>query len=450
MNKFLKFPVIAAMLIFAATTMISCKKNFDEPPGPQDPNFTANTSIKDFKAMHTVPGQLDVITSDIIISGIVVADDQSGNLYKQLFIQDSTGALQILLNANSLYATYPVGRKIFIKCKGLCLSDNNKTMELGIKATVAGLPSLEGIPVGLIQNYVVGGSINNPVVPIPVTYSQLSTNMQDKYIGALIQLDGYRFATPNATYSDTSAYKSTVNLDLKPCSGATIILRTSAYANFAGTQVAQGRGTIAAIYTVYGTTRQLILRDPSDINFDQPYDCPLPPGTLLSQDFESVTATNQPLAFPGWKNVGEVGGVSFLSAIFGPVKAGKISAFSTGAPTVSSWLITPAINLAGAPAPKLSFMNAAGYNVGATTFKVMVSTNYDGGNTPSSATWTTLTGVNLAVAPTTGYSSFVSSGILPIPAAFANQIIYIAFKYDGGDPTKTTTYEIDDIKVTAN
>jgi len=34
-------------------------------------------------------------------------------------------------------------------------------------------------------------------------------------------------------------------------------------------------------------------------------------------------------------------------------------------------------------------------------------------------------------------------------SAFIGQNVFIAFKYSGGDPTKTTTYEIDDVKVLA-
>src|SRR6185295_15638992 len=101
----------------------------------------------------------------------------------------------------------------------------------------SGAPSLEAIPATLISNYVVGGSLNNPVTPHVVTLAQLTTSMQDRYLGTLIQLDDYAFQDLTATYSDTSAYKSTVNLNLKNCSGNTIILRTSAYANFAGQHV---------------------------------------------------------------------------------------------------------------------------------------------------------------------------------------------------------------------
>ncbi len=191
MTKFIKL-LTAVVMIATSASMTSCKKTFDNPPGPADPNIVANTTIADLKAMHNTAGAIDLITSDIIISGIVVADDKSGNLYKQLFIQDETGGLQIMLDANSLYGTYPVGRKIFIKCNGLAMSDYNNTMELGVKAIVAGVPSLEGIPGSLISHYVIGGSLNNPVVPKVVTYADLfipsSKPWTQPYLGTLIQL----------------------------------------------------------------------------------------------------------------------------------------------------------------------------------------------------------------------------------------------------------------------
>ncbi|HRO17130.1 MAG TPA: DUF5689 domain-containing protein, partial [Ferruginibacter sp.] len=106
------------------------------------------------KALHTGSGAFTPITQDIVISGIVTANDKSGNFYKQLFIQDTTGAIQVLLNATNLYTTYPVGRRVYIKCNGLYISDDNGNMILGSRAVVGGVPSLEGIPSAMINRYV--------------------------------------------------------------------------------------------------------------------------------------------------------------------------------------------------------------------------------------------------------------------------------------------------------
>ncbi len=469
MNKILKL-VTAVLLVVSIGSISACKKTFDNPPGAADPAIVANTSIKALKAMHTSSGAYDIITSNIIISGIVVADDKSGNLYKQLFIQDATGGLQILLDANSLYGTYPVGRKIFIKCKDLCISDYNKTMMLGVKATVAGLPSVEGIPGNLISKFVVGGSLNNPVVPILLTSAQLggsTTNMQDQYIGSLVQLDDYRFADLSGTYSDTSAYKSTVNRDINQCGSQTLIVRTSAYANFAAQKIAQGRGSILAIYTVFGNTKQLIIRDTTDVRFSNPYACALPPGTLLFEDFESHAVTTAfpyvPVALPGWTNAAQATSELWTARIFSNNKFAYMSGFATGASTVTTWLVTPGVALTGT-IKTLTFKTIQGFILTTTPggtpvqadLKVLISTNYTGTGNPWAAgvVWTDLTSqAILSPGSTTSTfpSSFTNSGNINLNAYTGT--IYVAFRYDGADPAgtasdKTSAWEVDEIKIT--
>ena len=159
--KSIKWLAGSATIIASVFILNACKKTFDEPPGPGDPGIIANTTIAALKAKHTVSGNYDVINSDVIISGIVVANDKSGNLYKELYVQDSTGGINVKLDANSLYTSYPVGRKVYIKCNGLCLSDYNRLVQLGVKANVAGSPSLEGIAASLVGKYVIGGTLNN-------------------------------------------------------------------------------------------------------------------------------------------------------------------------------------------------------------------------------------------------------------------------------------------------
>lgn len=320
MNTISKW-MTAVVLIVGMTVLNACKKTFDQPPGPQDPNIEANMSIANLKALHTVPRAYDIITSDIIISGIVVANDKSGNFYKQLFIQDTTGAIQVLVDATNLYGTYPIGRRVFIRCKDLCISDNNNTIQLGVRATVAGVPSLEGIPGASVSKHLIGGSLNNPVEPITVTLNDLSTNMQNRYINALIKMQGYEFipADTTKTYSDTSVYKSTVNLNIKNCqSNVQTIVRTSAYANFAALRVPKGNGDISAIYTVFGTTRQLVVRDTADVQFyNDRCGSVLPPRITIAQLRSQYTGTGIKITTPT-----SIGGVVISDAANRNVSSG--------------------------------------------------------------------------------------------------------------------------------
>ncbi|MFZ1529109.1 MAG: DUF5689 domain-containing protein [Ferruginibacter sp.] len=468
MNKFLKLSFVMTLLAGIAFLSNSCKKEFDAPPGATDPNMVANTSIKGLKALHTTAGAYDVINTDVVISGVVIANDKTGNLYKQLFIQDSTGAIQISIDATSLYGTYPVGRKIFVKCKGLCISDYNNNPQLGVKALVAGLTSFEGIPGPAINNYIIGGSLNNPVTPKVVTIADLNAAgsapnipsnqpWQNKYLNDLIQMEGYRFLSITDTYSDTSVYKSTQNRTIGNCAGNSnnIIVRTSAYATFAGARVPQGRGNIAALYTVFGSTKQLLMRDTSDVSFTSDYDCPLPAGTLLLENFESQT-TPGPLALPNWFVGAEAGSKNWEGRTFNSNKYAQMSAFSSTEASNIGWLVTKPVNLGTFATKILTFQTIAGFHNGA-ALKVLVSSNYTGTGNPWAAgvTWTDITSqATLSPGLTSGYpSSFTNSGNVSLNAFSGT--VYIAFKYEGQDPSgtasdKTTTWQVDNITVTAN
>ena len=123
-------------------------------------------------------------------------------------------------------------------------------------------------------------------MPTTVTITQLGTGMQDPYLGRLIKMEGYEFAPRDTskTYSDISAYRSTTNDTIQSCSGAKTIIRTSAYANFAAVNVPNGNGDLTAIYTVYRTTKQFIIRDTSDVAFYGPRcgSTPPPSSTRIS------------------------------------------------------------------------------------------------------------------------------------------------------------------------
>jgi hypothetical protein len=443
-----KSRLLLSVLVLSAivlTTVLSCNKKFDSPPGASDPAITPTHTLAQLKALHTVAGQLDVISTDMIVSGVVIANDKSGNLYKQLFIQDASGALQILLDANSLFNTYPVGRKIFINCKGLCISDDNNMMELGIKADVGGTPSIQGIPAGLISQYVTGGSINNTVSAKPITdLTTLGTGMQDPNQGLLIELTGYEFFAGDTakTYSDTSAYKSSINRSIKTCDGSNIIVRTSAYANFAGVKLPGGNGKMKALYTVFKTTKQLVLRDLDDVTFTG-LRC-----NLFEEDFEAYATTGTAaLSIPGWSNIKESGDVSYTLASFSGSIFPKVSAFTSAqlaTTDISSWLVSPGITLPGGGAPKLTFTSSRRYPAG--TFKVYVATTFNGSNV-STADWTLLTTVPAGTA--TAFTPFDPFGPFDL-SAYAGKKIYIGFNYKAAAGTTASsvgTYEVDNIKI---
>jgi len=309
-NKSLLFFGSILTAFLAAFVITSCNKKFDEPPVYTDPGVTANTTIKQLRALSTGYGVFNEITTDIIISGQVVANDKSGNIYKEIYIQDTTAGIALQLDATGLYNSYPLGREVFVVCKGLYVANESGMIKLCVRAVINGAPSVSGIPGILIDNYVKRGKLGTPPAPKVVTIAQLNNDFQSM----LIQLENYQVTSADMgkTFADTSANKATQNINTQSCAGASsnIIVRTSGYANFAGQRLPQGNGTLTAIYTVFASnagfnsnpTKQLIIRDTSDMKFYGSR-CGQGPTTLINTADVRALYTGSAVAAPANRRI---------------------------------------------------------------------------------------------------------------------------------------------------
>src|SRR6478735_7034874 len=248
---------------FCYLNLSSCNKKFDEPPPYTPPNLTPTLTIAALKAIHKM-GATETITTDDIIEGVVIANDSSGNFYKQVIIEDSTAGISINIDDYNLYTAYPVGRNVFIKLNGLILYDDNRL--IGIGGSKDANNNINPIAAPLKNQYVIKGGNNIPAIPEVVDIGDLN----DSYQNMLIQLTSMEFneADTTKTYADTSTSQNAVSFVLKNCINKSITLRNSGFASFAGINVPNGNGSITCIYSVYNTSKQILIRDTSDVQFN--------------------------------------------------------------------------------------------------------------------------------------------------------------------------------------
>ena len=250
-----KFSFLIALTALLAIGMVSCvDQMFDEPPVTDLPQLTGNTTIDVLKKKHIIGATASKITEDLIIEGIVVADDRSGNFFENIVIQDGTGGISVRMNASGLYNTFPIGAKVAVRCKNLYIGDYNGVHQLNGSVT-------DAIEELLIPQHVFATAKDQTVTPTVLGIKDLNQT----HINTLIKLENVEFAPAdtNQTWADAVKLFS-VNRNLQDCSGGTVIVRSSGYANFAKDKTPGKKGSLTAIYTVFGSTKQLIIRDPSD------------------------------------------------------------------------------------------------------------------------------------------------------------------------------------------
>ena len=221
-------------------------------------------SIRAFRKLHTM-GNIESITKSMALEATIVANDEHDNLYKSISIQDTSGGIIISLDGSSLYQTYPVGTTIRIHLQNLFLTDYRRMLQVVASVdTSSGQLVTSGIAVSLFSKYIKVVKENTNVIPMIISYKNLGDSLQ----GRLIKISNVEFsaADTSLTFADKKN-KIGASRSLKFCTGGTIYLRTSGYADFAGVSIPKNNGDIVGVYSVYNYEKQILLRDTSDILF---------------------------------------------------------------------------------------------------------------------------------------------------------------------------------------
>jgi len=417
MKKILNRIIIVLLVVF---TLTSCKKKFEEPDVKAPPAISGYIKIdsifKTFDAYYitasVAPTKLFKFSGDVTLECIVTADETSGNIYKTVFVEDATGALQIkLLNGGGLN----LGDKIRVNLDGVILNNYGDVVQLD---------SVN------IEKSVVKVNSGNPVTPTKVTFNQLlnlNSMGRTPFQSRLVVIDSVEFLVGDKMemFADPIGKYSIDRFLVNPF-GDQVILRSSGYANFAGAAVPCGKGSMTVIAGQYNNDVQLTLRNFNEVKMTNT-GCP----------FMVKSFNNEGILSRGWTNYRVLGSIDWEGAEYNGQKYAQISNYVSGNQPCETWYISPPMNITNASNPRVSFISAQNYLGPA--LKVYVSTDYYSGN-PNSATW-----VDLNPNLSTGSWNWVSSGILSLgPYKSANT--RIAFKYTGTS-SSGSTWEIDDIAV---
>jgi len=452
--------ILNVMSILFLGMLFSCVQDDDYNIPTLDivePTIEANTTISIVKDMYA--GSFVDFTEasnggELIIEGYVTSNDEAGNFYKVLIIQDKaenpTAAIQLDVDVTSLYSKYKPGRKVYVKLNGLGMDNLNGVLHIG---------SIDGSSVGRIsvanyEDYIIRSSEVATIVPKVITPDDYNDNL----INMLVQIDDMQLNLPEVGMPYANADDTfTVNRLLKNCNDDSFtIIRNSGFATFKNEEFPTGSGSIVAVFSKYNSDYQLFIRDTIDVEFEgERCDPPLlecsgssgGSNVIFNENFEGTSLAT--LTSEGWINLNvNNGSFKYSLRTFNSNSYMQVSAFNSNENPYEVWLITPAIDLNNSTNEQLTFKTNVGFYNG-DALSVYVSNDFTGNTADiSNATWY-LVDANLPNGPSSGYgTTFTDSGAINMSCLDGN--VYVAFKYLGSNTGITTTFQVDDVKVTGN
>lgn len=245
-----------------------------EAYGNQSLTATNLKSIAEVKAMFSSEisgGSLKQVTEPMQIQGVVVGNDEGGNIYQSLYIQDATAAISISIAQAGLYGPFSIGQAVLVELNGLYVGGYGEQPQIG---TIYTNPKNGNVQTGRMSRYewlrhykLLKGIDGLTATPIEVT--SMSGLDLTKDCCKLITLKGVELTEANgkAVYAPTDGSvtltSNCANRNIKGMSN--VVVRTSTYADFANAVMPTGKVNITGIASRFNKTWQILMRTENDI-----------------------------------------------------------------------------------------------------------------------------------------------------------------------------------------
>ena len=270
------------MLVLACTLLTGCMDDgWDAPDSDEITSSRGNNtiiesnlvSIDELKTKYKTYIETDYrngksyckVDDDIQIKGYVTGNDVEGNMYQEISIEDSTGAIIISIAEGGICGYLPLGTEIIINLKDLYIGNYGLQAEIGYPYNSSETVTRLGRLTRLMWNsHFTYTGRSKTIEPIEFDYNTWKNN-PTKYAGRLavlknVQLninDSTTFATPGSSGNKTVYFKSPVN--------SRVELYNSNYANFAADYMPTGKVNVTGVVKRYNSYWEFILRTADDI-----------------------------------------------------------------------------------------------------------------------------------------------------------------------------------------
>ena len=479
----LNYIALAGVIVAAGAMFSSCDDDFTRPPmiEPSGDETAANIGFADFKAQYwgnvegtpatigywETPGEYTYKMSNgedttvvyepgdsIIFRGRICSTDESGNIYKNIIVQNMGDdpqeqcAITFAVNKTKLYESFKYGQEVVVYATGLSIGGYRGLMQFG---TVNGTNMSFMDEAVFIEHVKTAPGLPDAkkVLISDATIEELNAGKSDpafvqKWQSRLIRLSGVRFEEGGKA---TFAGAQTTNRNLLDANGNKIIVRTSAYADFASDRLPEGEGTVTAILSYFGSDWQLLLLNAAScegfVN-NGGGDTPTPPtpptpGTETEiASFLDASLTEMPADWTTEDvNLGGLDAVWSWKVYNGNGYLNASAHKEGGAVASEAYCVSPVIDLTGVSDAAANFDHAAKFQ---TTLRTLCTICVREAGTTA---WTKLA---IPTWPEAGAWTFANSGNIDL-SAYNGKKIQLAFLY-GSTDKGADTWEIKNLKVT--
>lgn len=218
------------------------------------------------------------ITEEIVLKGLITANDASGNIDKKIYIEDGTGAMGFFIYPPTglLADHYKVGQEIEVNMKGLVVTAYGGAKQIAA-TNEGGKNKTKAIELADFQG--LAEITNTTIASVPRKIVFIG-DLDDQYINELVEVANVEFVDAGQHFTVDGKHTNRI---ITSADDKKLIVRTRGSANFATDIIPSGKVNLVGIVDSFNGDLQLLLRTKEDIITDGG-EIPTDPETGVSVD----------------------------------------------------------------------------------------------------------------------------------------------------------------------
>lgn len=144
-----------------------------------------NTSIATLASLAST-NACHTINNDMVCVGRVTTSDREGNFYRTMFVEDETGAVEVLLGIYDIATQYPEGVEVALQLQGCAIRKESGVVQIGLPPYSYDTKPREFESQVVIGSHIVRGVSVAPLEPWHTDIASLSTVA----CGRLVRVEG--------------------------------------------------------------------------------------------------------------------------------------------------------------------------------------------------------------------------------------------------------------------
>lgn len=242
----------------------------------QETNVITIAELKDmYSAALAKQNDTARIKDNVQIKARVTGNDIGRNIYNQVAVDDGTGAILICVAQGGLFGYMPVGQEILVNLKDLYIGAYGYQPQIGSPYTNKSgktFPSRMNRTVWQEHFKLMGAADASKIDTVEFDLSKVKdADYMKENCGRLMivkgvklsDADGKKTFAPEDEKDAGNGVSRTIN------GNSNFVVRSSTYADFAGTVMPKEKVDLIGIFTRYSSTWQILMRSDSDFRLSE-------------------------------------------------------------------------------------------------------------------------------------------------------------------------------------